>query len=295
MSKLTNGQRVVTTGLSLVGTREATHRNDGEPVETWQREAALAHGLAEHTYNPARRGGQIVGDGAPWCAIGVKHIFKAAGVELDPMLSHPFTGFICNRADQLGGLAPRGLAPAGSLGIKSGVHVFIVVHDRGNGVLETVECNSSDMVRTNLRNKSDWRIIVPPGIEDHVDERPAFAMVTRYGFDDLDVMPALYGGWRTEHDRNVKMNGYQLAHPGMWAAPVMLDGKASPFAFRAAPQGTYGMPWRFGGWASKAIREHEQAGYAAAAGHTNLRDWSKQVRVPAFAADGAVDTSSKTT
>lgn len=266
---MTNGQKVVASALAEVGVAEATGRNDGAKIEAWQR-------AAEAAYRDEYPVGGLLG--AAWCAIFVRSRFVAAGVPIDPRLVHPYTGYICQRADQLGGLAPRGLAPPGSLFIRCGVHVGIVVRDRGNGLIDTVEGNAGDAVRQLVRSKADWRIIVPPGIED--DPTPPVVMRDSFGFDDLRLRPTLYGGWSTPELRDHKMAAFSSAHPGLWTAPVRVDRDA-PYAFRAGAAGTYGATWRFGGWTTKARRDELLDAYCARVGHRSVRTWRKRVPVPA--------------
>jgi hypothetical protein len=269
---MTDGQRLVAAALAQVGVSEATGRNDGALIEAWQREAELAHPASSpRGYHP----GALTG--AAWCAIFVKAMARDAGVQIDPMLTHPFTGYICQRADELGGLRPRGLAPVGSLFIKCGVHAGIVVRDRGNGLFDTVEGNSGNAVRQLVRDQSDgWRFVAWPGVGSAAGD--AVVMRDSYGFDDLNLRPFLYGGWRTERARRIRREAFLAARPGWWAADVRIDTD-SPFAFRAGPPGTYGATWRFGGWGTKALRAEKIEGYSRRVGHENLRIWSKRVPV----------------
>lgn len=261
---MASGQRVIAVAERYVGVAEATGRNDGPQIETWQRAAEDSLGLPRGTYR-----------GAPWCAIFVRAVYAEAGVPLDSMLGHPFTGFICQRADAMGGLAPDGLAPPGSLLIRCGIHVGLVVRDRGNGLIDTIEGNVGNAVRRLVRARDEWRVIVPPAVAGTITR---VAMRDSYGFDDLNLRPRLFGGWATAKVRDARMEAFAAARPDMWTRAVRIN-RPSPFAFEAGPIGTHGATWQFGGWASREVREERLAAYARRVGHMNLRRWRRRVPV----------------
>lgn len=212
----------------------------------------------------------------PWCAAAAGLAFYRAGVS-DSGLIHPYTGFICDRADALGGLRPSNGAPPGSLVIRCGIHVELLISDRGNGLLDTIGGNISNSVKQVVRAADEWRIIVPPAIlADATPPVPVFQMT--YGFDDLNLKPHIYGGWATRDIRRQRRLAFLERRPGWWAREIRIN-RPSPFAFEAGPHGTFGAQWKRGGWAALDVREEELLAYANRVGHHNLRRWSKRVRV----------------
>lgn len=285
---MSNAARVLEVASGDVGTAEATGSNDGPRIREWQE-------LAEAHY-PAYPKGSLVG--APWCAIWVHSVFHRAGVELDHGLSHPWTGTICDtaRAQKLW-LAKGALAPPASIIVSCGIHTGIVVRDRGNGLLDTIEGNSGNAVRRVVRDKSEWQILVPPAITGQ--DVPAVVMRDSWGFDDLHVKPDTWGGWARQQARDDKLRAFARNHPELWTAAVRLDRDNAPYAFRSGKRGTYGVTWKFGGWSARRIREERIAAYCRARGIKNeagIRRW--KTRVPDIApqageatAAGAISTT----
>lgn len=267
----TAGERVVATALSQVGVTESPPgSNSGPAVQKYQ---APWH----------------MGTGWPWCGAFAAWSYVQAGVDDSGLLS-PSTAATCQRADAMGGLAPAGLAPPGSVGIVCGIHVFLVVHDRGDGLLDTIEGNSNDSVRRGVRARSDWRVIVPPAIAaDAAPTEPL--MVDSFGFDDLSLRPRVFGPWAGAEPRDSQMAAYRRAHPDDWTRAVRLA--AGRFAFEAGRPGTAGALWRFGGWPSQDVRVERMRAYGGGRPGAALRSWRKSVPVPAGA--GEADTGGKTT
>jgi len=254
--------------------------NLGPTIEKWQAEASAEYGV---NYR-----------GAAWCAIAVRAWYLGAGMPIDRMLVHPYTGYICDRADELGGLAPTtSIAPPGSLVVNCSIHVGLLIMDYGNGVLETIDGNSNQQVKRNYRDKSDWRIIVPPGIE-HTKVATSITK-TMYGFDDLNMKPKLYGPWPSKTGRKRRRQQYEewaaVARPDWWIADVsMRRGGRTVYAFRTGPPGSYDYPYARGGWPTKDQRKEVMDDYAREHGHRNFRIWSKEVRVPLRAGEISRDT-----
>lgn len=255
---MNSGQRVLAELFSALGAREVPDgSNWGHPF------IEAAHRLYSLPPNP-------------WCAMAVGLAYRRAGVS-DAGLVHPYTGFICDRADAMGGLRPLEVAPPGSLVIRCGIHVEVLVQDRGNGLLDTIGGNVSNSVKQVVRAADEWRLIVPPAVlADAEPPKPLFRMT--YGFDDLNLKPTLYGGWPTRDARRQRRLAFLDRHPGWWARDVRIN-RPSPFAFEAGPEGSWGAKWRLGGWPSFDAREEEMAKYAKREGHKNLRTWSKRVPV----------------
>lgn len=242
--------------------------NCGRHIDDWIAEASRAYGVHY--------------SGAAWCAIFVRAMYLRAGLAIDDRLVHPFTGYICDRADELGGLAPKGLAPPASLVIKDGIHVGLCLMDHGDGFLTSIDGNSNHQVKRNYRDKRDWRIIVPPGVEH---TKPKIIFRESYGFDDLNMKPLLYGPWGNKASRTKARKKYEAwakeARPGWWTADVSLrrNGR-TVFAFRSGPPGSYDYPWERGGWPTKEQRQEVMTNYMKQVGHGNMRPWKKRVQVP---------------
>lgn len=281
---MSNAARVLDIAAGDVGISELTGNNDGPQIRAWQE-------LAEAHYDDYPKGSLL---GAPWCAIWVHSVFHRAGLSVDHGLTHPWTGTICDTASRLGIWLPAGqFAPPASILVSCGIHTGIVVRDRGNGLLDTIEGNAGNAVRRLVRNKAEWRIVVPPGIAGVAV--PAIVMVDSYGFDDLTVRPDTWGGWASRAGRDSTLERFKRAHPDLWAAAVLLDSQAAPYGFRSGKRGTYGATWRFGGWPTKAAREERVEAYCRARGREpghGIRIWSKRVPV---AAGGKATTGVTTT
>lgn len=256
---MTNGAKVIRVAETQLGVSENPWGSNRGPVEKYQRPW----------------GSWMVSQ--PWCGAFTDWCYKQAGVD-DSGLNNPGTWAICAAADRMGGLAPKNNeAPPGSLLIRCGTHVELVVRDRRNGLIDTIGGNVGHMVKRVVRSKGDWRIIVPPAIAEDAN-KPAITYRLSYGFDDLDVRPTLYGGWATKSTRDNIMSRFLESRKDWWVRPVRVD-KPSPFAFEAGRPGTYNETWKFGGWLTEEIRDAKLAGYAQRTGHRNLVKWSKKIPV----------------
>lgn len=277
----TKGEMTVADALSFAGrVVEATGNNDGPQIEAMQREAEIEYAQSPGTYA-----------GAAWCAIFQGEVARrtlrdwAFGAPQHDLV-HPYTGWIARQADAMGGLAPTSQrVPAGTMTLIPGVHVGLVVYDRGNGLLDTVEGNVGNAVRRMVRDKADWRLIVPPDVT--ASAAPVF--VESYGFDDLTEKPTYLGGWTSVSLREAKRAGWELEHPGWWTRPVKTR-RPSPYGFWTGPPGTWDDDWgwwEYGGWTAggdakqaHAIREDQIDKFAAKHGHRNVRRWMRRVPVP---------------
>lgn len=261
---------VLTIAAGDVGIAELTGANDGPRILEFQR-------LAEAHYDGYPPGSLV---GQPWCAMWVHSVFHRAGVELPHGLSHPWTGTICTTADSLRVWLPAGRpAPAGSIIVACGIHTGIVVRDRGNGLLDTIEGNVGNAVQRMVRARADWGVLVPPAIAAG-GAPPAVVMRPSWGFDDETIKPDTWGGWATAEARNEKLDRFKRNNPDLWAAAVRLDRPNAPYAFRSGRKGTYGATWRLGGWASEPAREERIKAYCRARGRTTddgIRRWRKAV------------------
>lgn len=269
-----NGELVAARALHYEGVREATGNNDGQPIERWQRASGVKY-AADYT-------------GAPWCAIFIDNVAREAGVSIDRFLTHPYTGYICQRADQMGGLEPSARWPVGTWMIYCRIHVGIVVRDRGDGLLDTIEGNVNNGVRRLVREKSRCRGIAWPG----VGTATGSAWRASYGFDDYSIRPTTYGPWGTKAGRDRVMDDYGKAPKGQWGpVAVRLDRDGPEYAFRiGAPGHKYGDPWRFGGWASKDRRDTIMDEYARNNPTAKLRTWAKRVPASTGGASSNIST-----
>lgn len=263
---MTAGERVIAEALKYEGVHEipwGSNDDEGGPITQWQKAVGL-YGF------PA--------DKKPWCGTFEKAMFVATGVD-DSGLCSPSTQLICERADALGGMAPAGLAPPGTIIVACAIHTGLVVHDRGNGLLDTIEGNVSDSVKREVRDRADWRLIVAPAIAaDGAPPQPL--LVPSYGFDDLSLKPTLYGGWTTAQKRTERRRDYEAAHPGDWTREVRTSA-SSPYAFWAGPRGTYGRDWKFGGWPNEHARDEIRDSYLEEHPDARIRIWRRVVPVPA--------------
>lgn len=278
---LTYGQAILKEADRFDGFTEATGRNDGAWLTSLQREAARALGFAETTYL-----------GAPYCAIGVGHCVRTAGMPHNPQLVHPATAFMCAQGRREGVLhdQPK-VAPPGSFMIRCGIHTGIVVKDHGPSFF-AFEFNHDNRCGYTWRAKADWDFIIPEPLRDEPTDPPV-VMVDRFGFDDLNLKPALIGGWPTEAARDGVMEGWKDANPGWWARKVKVD-RPSPYAFQVGPPGTYGAVWEYGGWGSEEAREDRLDAYANRVGHRNLRRWRRTVPLHVDSAGNPIAADSGT-
>lgn len=298
---MTPGERYVAACLQYAGrVVERTGRNDGGQVEAWQREAERVYVKPAGTYR-----------GAPWCAIGAGAVARESGIgiaspEMTSWLWHPYTGYITQQADRMGGLQPTGprVLP-GSLIVNPGIHVGVVVNDRGNGLLDTVEFNAGDAVSRLVRNRADWRVVEWPGVGTPTAPR---RFVMSYGFDDLNVKPRRFGGWISESTRDQQIDALKATRPSWWTRRVRWDSAGSPYGFWGGAQGTWESDWawwEYGGWtaggdesAAKATRERQIDAFERAHGHRNVRVWARRVPVPVLGISdlsGTVSSDVKTT
>lgn len=145
---MTRGQKVVDTALRYLGVRE-TSSNAGPYIDQWQRRWGMGRGT--------RIGPQ------PWCGMFLNAMFAEAGVS-DDNISHPSTAEICRRGEAKGarwnGTSP---IPPGAIWVNCGIHAALVRRQINSSYVETIDGNSSDMVRLNTRpvRGNNIRIYIP--------------------------------------------------------------------------------------------------------------------------------------
>ena len=277
---MTNGEKYVSAALSHEGVRERSGRNDGEPIETWQKQA-------EAKFPEDYRPGAL--RGAPWCGCFTSAMSDQAKVGIPKRLTHPYTGYACQEGDKLG-TRVTGTIPPGSIMVKCGVHTGIVVRDRGT-VVDTIEGNYGNAVQRGVRRKADWRFYTwPDQAKGGTGSQPQIRMVESYGFDDLSKRPDTYGPWPTaliaKNEAAKFAKGRDLSD--RWGpVPVELDKRGSRFAFRVGRPGVpykdkngKAVKWRFGGWHDKADRKRVMEQYIKDNPNAKLRTWRKRVPVP---------------
>ena len=165
---MSKGQLVVDQAYKYLGVAE-TRTNRSSTIDRW-----------------AARWGMVA---QPWCGIFADAMYAEAGVG-DEGICHPATSEMCNRARARGAVWDgRGLVPPGSLWIKCGTHTAIVVKDFGNGNLLTIDGNSSNRVKENVRPRSGSNIMI--AIPKEVRE-PLFKIVTKYYIEDTQAAPYVY-------------------------------------------------------------------------------------------------------
>jgi hypothetical protein len=128
----------------------------------------------------------------PWCGLFLDAMFSEAGVE-DEGIPHPATSEICNRARARGAVwSGEGLVPPGAIWTLCGIHTALVVKDYGNGNLLTIDGNSGDRVKYNLRPRRGYniQISIPSAVKRDVP--PEYVLVTKYYIEDLEAKPYVY-------------------------------------------------------------------------------------------------------
>jgi len=203
--------------------------------------------------------------GVPWCGCAWDAWYREAGVT-DNGIGSPSTGAMCQHAQNGGWLWKGGPVPAGAAWLRCGIHVELVVGDRGNGVLDCIGGNVNQAVRQTVRRISDATIIaVPPAILEG-DPEPVHV----YGFDDLNLRPKRYGGWATKEQRKAVIQSLSPAKRKQ--VHTINIGGPSPFAFVIYP--TDNTRWHFGPWESKDRRDALMREYQHSHPHHRLRPWS---------------------
>ena len=262
---MTNGQKFIAEAQKYLGQHEgAPNRSGGPAIDACQRHYSL---LA-----------------VPYCGCGMGWNASAIGYQSYIDICSPSVAVTFQRAKDRGWLKGRGnkKTPTGALFAIDGLHIGAVL-DAGDTYFTTVEYNASDSITSLTRSwDSGWQVIIPP---DRGDGR-ADALGPVYGFDDLAIKPARYGGWQTEAARDKKLAAYKKGHPAGWTRRIRVMAE-SPYAFEAGAAGTSGQTWSFGPWSDRNTREAQAAAYMAKTGHKNLRPWSKRVKTVKGGAPGS--------
>jgi hypothetical protein len=240
------GQRVIRAALSHLGdTERPWGSNTGPEVDRFTRFYSM-HSV-------------------PWCGCFVGFCFDEADVD-DAGVCSPSTAVICQRADAAGGLAPPPgrPVPPGSLYIRCGVHVELVIRDNGDGTVSNIGGNVNQQVALTRRLLSDGRIIVPPAV---LEGEPEPANV--YGFDDLLLRPKRYGGWATRAARE-RVIADLAPDVRKRVRRVRLTGGRASWAFEVVASSR----WRFGPWPEKGTRDRLMREYQRNHAGRPLRAWA---------------------
>lgn len=217
----------------------------------------------------------------PWCNNAIIAWANEANV---PFYKHTKNGGICtgftgntwSNAKAKGWLTSK--PKPGSLGIRNGSHVFLVVTapDK-NGRYECIGGNESDSVRYSTRSLAEnWDFITPAGL----GEATGSVTQTAYCFQDVALQPTLLGPWPKKEQRDeqyAKREAYnQREGNGRWLRKVKVNGK---YAFEEGEKGTYGEQWDFGPWLdNKAGRDSTMKKREANTGRT-MRPYSYKKNV----------------
>lgn len=245
------------------------------------REAEKYIGQSEDPRRPNRSGGPVIDAcqtasgynplGVPWCGCYVLYCAKRSRYKSYIDIGHGYTGYTYQRAGERGWLKKGGAdTPPGSLFIMNGRHVGIV-RSSGPGYFTTYEGNASDACRSLTRAWADgWSAIVPPDLGTSAD-----GTRTVFGWEDLNVKPARFGGWKSKDGRDARMAQWWSRHPHYWVRPIRIATEA-PYAFEAGLYGTDGKRYDFGPYDTKAERDAKLAGWKRLH-HDNVRIYSKKI------------------
>ena len=262
------GEKVVAQAQRHVGTREIPDgSNMGQPANTGFID------LCQRVWNMGR--GTRIGP-QPWCAMAAAKWYSDAGVD-DQNLFSPSTAVMCSNASRYGIREIKGsqTAPPGSVIIKCGIHMEVVVRDRGNGTMECIGGNVGNAVQVTSRRKSDWRIFAPEQITKDV----AIAMKTVFWFEDVRKQPKTYGGWMTQKARDKKIAEYLKGNPTHKdrIRKIKSVKGIAKYKFQVMPpKGSKGGVSN--DFATKALRDKAAKTYEAARGYTVRR---RSRRIPA--------------
>lgn len=178
------GERVAKVALGEVGvTEQPPGSNTGVKVRSYQMATDLG------------------GTGWPWCGAFVAWCYKMAHCP-DDHLASASTAVTYERAKSRGAIlsAPR----VGAMLCWPGVHIGIIVEDLGDGLVKTVEGNSSDSVRVRTRRVGDnGSVVIAPEVIRKSRPSPSPQM---YYIERLFVETRLLGPWRTKAGRDRAYN-----------------------------------------------------------------------------------------
>lgn len=226
---MTNGELVVKQAQKYLGVMETFGTNTGPFIDGWQSRWGLR--------------------GEPWCGMFADAMYAEAGVD-DSHICHPATAEMCIRARREDAVwSGFGTIPPGSLWIKCGIHTAIVVKDHGNGSLTTIDGNSNNRVKYNLRpvRGTGIMIAIPKSVAQ--DAPPEFKIITKYYIEDLAAKPYIYRTaaglvprWSTRGKAEAQIAKLLAANPNKWRPrnprAVKLGGKG--FGIQLGDHRNYG-------------------------------------------------------
>jgi len=204
----------------------------------------------------------------PWCGcyvafVGERAQYPAFYRTSKGGVAHGYTGTTESEARKRGWMTSR--PKPGSLAIRPGKHITIVVAVHSDGSYTTVGGNESDRVSERRQTLSGYVFVTPPDLG--TASGGGGAPVKMYAFSREDM--ALWGGWSTREARDAVMADAQADDPGAWTRAIKTT-KPSPYAFESGPlldvhgRKTWGTPRIFGGWSSKSVRDEQHAAFVAA-------------------------------
>lgn len=254
---MTKGEKVVNKALEYLGVSEVWGSNRGPQIDKWEARWNLK--------------------GEPWCGMFADAMFAEADVD-DSDLCHPSTAEMCRRAtEQRAFWNGNGKVPAGSLWIKCGIHVAIVMADLGDGTVKTIEGNFGNKVDIGRRRISDGKIIIPPAVAASVEPPVKY----EYWLEDTKAKQSLFqvngnvGVWATKAARDKRLT--ELAKSPNWKkyhprAIARKDSKGRQRYYILLGPLTY-----YGPFATKEMRNDARAILEKKLGRS-LRPFSRKVK-----------------
>lgn len=264
-----SAQAIIELAEADLGRSETTGANRSPWLDPIQRRVSAAHG-----WSPEWLVGQ------PWCGTWLWHIYDRAGLARSLNPAHPSCETMWVRAQQAGALTST--PQPGDAILWRGVHTGLVVAV-GNGVVHTIEGNSSDAVRRRVRAISGThRFVRPAGVVQGAVERT----VTEYWLEDLRPGNTVLGPWRVKAWRD---RAYRDLRPERKRISTPVTTGKGLHAIRVGP------PRHYGPWATDASRRKAQGVLEKRLGR-RLRAHNRTRRAAASALPaGAPEALGKTT
>lgn len=186
---MTNGQKVITTGLKYVGVHEVPMgSNSGPYIDGWEARWGL--------------------HGQPWCNMYTDAMFSEAKVD-DDNVNTPSTEVTWQRAVQKGDVWDgKSLIPEGAMWVVPGTHICFVTADLQDGTVKTLEGNHMNAVLPNRRYVRDGKIIIVPSVKH---DTPPPAPKYEYWIEDTEAKQKLFqvngkvGVWSTKAARDKRL------------------------------------------------------------------------------------------
>ena len=244
---MTPGEKVVQVARKYLGVRElpvgsSSNSDNGGPIDRWEGEFGIRN--------------------EPWCACAVHGWYQEAGVDMQGIGS-PGVAAMCDKAKAVGALT--NVAAPGIIGAYYGVHTFIIGHvisanSAGTaGLVFTYEGNTGDAVGTHTRAfgpGTGMTLIAVKALRDN-PAGGAPKPERLYYIEDDSAQPIVYGRWRTQAGRDVKLAKLPASRKA--AARPFHDAKG--WGWFEGPRKLYG-PWHDAAArdiALASLRKHQPA------------------------------------